>query len=69
MDLAKCCIASLHGVGHGVGWPVSLSFLSLKVENENNYQGLWVGESGVNGITFAKASSRESLMCGRICHE
>lgn len=68
MDLAKCCIASLHGVGHGVGWPVSLSFLSLKVENENNYQGLWVGESGVNGITFAKRPA-EPDVCGRICHE
>lgn len=46
---------------------MSLSSLSLKVENDNTYQGPWVKESGVNKITFAKHP--ESLMCNRISHE
>lgn len=54
VDLTKYCITFFLGVEHGVGLPMSLSSLSLKVENDNTYQGLWVKESGVNKITFAK---------------
>lgn len=54
VDLTKYCITFFLSVGHGVGLPMSLSSLSLKVENDNTYQGLWVKESGVNKITFAK---------------
>lgn len=63
----KYCITFFHSVGHGVGLPMSLSSISLKVENDNTYQVLWVDCRVL--IKSHLQNIQQSLMCNRISHE